>query len=1534
MRFFLQVVKTHHLPMIFLIQQNRLARLSNYCLTLMVIALVTASTVPCLAQPFRNQSTLHDLFPVSRFHSNNLNDASKLIADKKYSVGIPVLQSMLEASEDFVSNEKGLDFVSLKRLALQAIANLPEEGKRFYLLEYGAVAEQLLNRAIEQDDIDLLQEVVRRYFFTKAGADAAYFLGAYYLERGDFWAATRQWESLSKQHPLAASKEPHLTFKLAVAWYHIGNQGKCRQALMRLKRLIEGGAYQFPNGKKVMLFTEQENPVEWLSHLVGRPDLRAAREQKNWSMYRGGSSRLSSAAFAVPSTQPLWRFSTIKNPRAVDQENANQLETIIQKLGNYRRKHNNGVLPAASPLIIHDKVIFRTHRNLKAVSLTSGKLSWETALSDELYRELLRDLPSEEEELIGAPRTPLEMYLTQRAWQDYTVGHLSTDGNLVYSVENVGFIAGFSQYSQLKRDNVLVPKSYNRLMAFEVDSGKFVWEIGGPRMQNAIDYSGHYFLGPPLPLDGKLYCLAEEGREFRLLVLDAQTGKSLWTQSLYRTQYPIARDITNRQNLDHARRRMGLSPSMAHGVIVCQTGSGCTVGIDAINHRLLWRNLEEGGREIGKYEIFSRDINKNNEGWAEFSPVIYGDRVLIYSRKLQSIQCLNLFDGRLLWSRPRRSNLFIATIQDGKILLVGNDQIEAIKLSDGSPAWPKSRSIAELSGRGIVVKNTYFQPVESGEILSIRISDGLILARTRVSTDSFIGNLIAGNGVIVSQNETELVAFHSVKSIRNQIRLASKSNSPEDLALAEVLRGELSLFSGDVNQAILNIEKSIQIKPTLRAKRLYADILMENLEHDFNRHENQVSKLQNLVVDERQKQRLFTILAEKYHSQGKIEAALENYLKLSELKSISRSEKTNEGAFVRMDRWIRSELEFMVSHASGTERVQIKEFFFRYYRDKLANADLDVLERFIRCCGNLPEASQAQVDLIQRLEQAIAGSSAVRKSELRRQLMKHLENVRSMKLPETAPFATAKLAEIYLRSKHYSQAADLIQELETRWPDAISMRGKTARQLSQQWQSESEFQKWKNKSQKMASDWSEYSAQVYYGEQPKGQNTSLPVEIVGLTNSFFKNFRLEIGPAKEYLFGFDSWGKQQWAFSLSDAEIEVPDQDYFSARVYQHYLVVNLRSHFFVLDTLNRDTMNQPALLWKQRLIPGPPSVRDYISIRRDGPTPLLRHFETRDMNRELIGQIGTINEEFICYQVGNELIAAELLTGKILWKCQGVAAGSKHFGDAKYVIVVNSVLSSRPRYVILSGQSGENLRSLKLDGGESSEFAFERYLLTQKREADAARRLQLMDLTTGKEVWNHLLTKSAVFSLGQSHEIVVLESDGVISFLDLKTGKKKLQVKDKISAQHIDALLVQNSRQYLIFASLPFKNSQSGPFSLLNVTSSVFNGIVYSVDRKTGQLMWSYPLEAQGVDLSQFLDLPVISFGRRKNNRFPSRQGRLVDLQVVDLRSGKEILKESIRNNRSRIWLQPDVDTKNILIEPFQIRLSFEEPPVAARKP
>ena len=95
------------------------------------------------------------------------------------------------------------------------------------------------------------------------------------------------------------------------------------------------------------------------------------------------------------------------------------------------------------------------------------------------------------------------------------------------------------------------------------------------------DLAGGFFLGPPLPLMGQLFVLAELKGEIRLLALDATNGKLLWFQQIaHVAELTIDRD-TN-------RRLSGATPSFDDGILVCPTAAGACVGIDLATRSLLW----------------------------------------------------------------------------------------------------------------------------------------------------------------------------------------------------------------------------------------------------------------------------------------------------------------------------------------------------------------------------------------------------------------------------------------------------------------------------------------------------------------------------------------------------------------------------------------------------------------------------------------------------------------------------------------------------------------------------------------------------------------------------------------------------------------------------------------------------------------------------------------------------------------------------------------------------------------------------------
>ena len=110
-------------------------------------------------------------------------------------------------------------------------------------------------------------------------------------------------------------------------------------------------------------------------------------------------------------------------------------------------------------------------------------------------------------------------------------------------------------------------KSYNKLTAVELRTqGKLKWVIGGQLGEDEPQLAGAFFLGPPLPLQDKLYVLAEIKQEIKLCVLDAKTGHLDWSQQVAVVEQNI--------QMDPYRRLAGCTPSFADGVLVCSTTAG------------------------------------------------------------------------------------------------------------------------------------------------------------------------------------------------------------------------------------------------------------------------------------------------------------------------------------------------------------------------------------------------------------------------------------------------------------------------------------------------------------------------------------------------------------------------------------------------------------------------------------------------------------------------------------------------------------------------------------------------------------------------------------------------------------------------------------------------------------------------------------------------------------------------------------------------------------------------------------------------
>src|SRR5262249_3862865 len=296
--------------------------------------------------------------------------------------------------------------------------------------------------------------------------------------------------------------------------------------------------------------------------------------------------------------------------------------------------------------------------------------------------------------------------------------------NLVYAVDDLAlpphpnflqnFAWGGGQPSFLELDDAV---KHSELMAIELDTGKLKWQVGGRGEKG--DLNDCFFLGPPLPLGGKLYVMVEKNSELRLVCLTAATGELEWTQTLAAVKDRLTSDVGRRIHAAHL--------AYGDGILVCPTNAGAILGVDLLTHSLVWaKPYREGtqaaaepqprmnGRFIVRGGVMMQQqfIQHLSPDWKASAPVIQDGKVVFTAPDGSSIYCLNLRDGSTVWKANRSDgDLYLAGVYHGKVLLVGKQRCRALHLSDGKTAWVQETGLP--SGYGVASDKFYYLPLKS-----------------------------------------------------------------------------------------------------------------------------------------------------------------------------------------------------------------------------------------------------------------------------------------------------------------------------------------------------------------------------------------------------------------------------------------------------------------------------------------------------------------------------------------------------------------------------------------------------------------------------------------------------------------------------------------------------------------------------------------------------------------------------------------------------------------------------------------------------
>lgn len=1444
-----------------------------------------------------------------------LTRARELIAEESFAEGTRLLQTILDGDEDVFfhpdDQNKSLER-SLKSVALELLGQLPSGGRESYETQHGPAARKMLEEALRDGDSAHLGLVARRYFHTQAGYEAAYRLAADHLDHSRPLAAALCLERLRQARNARLQFDPMLSLKAAVAWQRAGMSTHAEEILVEVKNASRRTSRLTIGGRDVDWFERPAGALAWLETLFGAADRTRQPGAEEWAMVGGNPSRNGESSGGSPYLNRSWRASTAEGVSSSAETDEHVARTLEEKRLSTGRNAEESIpaLPSFQPLVVNNLVIVRSVGDIRAYDLTTGKLAWATGEKDQTLAESLRANPVVQAQLGGM--TPFSMLVAQRAWNDAAYGTLSSDSEYVYAVEDLG-IASSQMYMGIPRQQP--NRDHNRLIALDARTGKAMWEVGGPKTQTPDDLAATFFLGPPLVLDQRLFCLAEAGGEVRLLMLDPRTGRLEWSQSLIDLSLP---------GVDYLRRQSGLTPAFDGGILVCPTGSGQVVAVDLTSRSLLWkyklRDAAEGydPRMQPFLVMQQQNVMQRAQGtggndpnrWLDTAVLISDARVIITPRDTGELHCLNLMDGTVVWKKPRGEGLFVAGIRHGRVIVVGRSYVQALRLENGEPAWPEPTAIPMPSGRGYGAGDTYYLPLTTAEVATLNLTDGRMI-RSKAPGDHVPGNLVGVRGGIVSLGIDFVEAFHQLETLLSEIAGALKKNPDDVDALA--MRGQMALQRGQFREAYADLKRALEIKSDdTQVRELMLGSLLEGLRVDFASYRDLRPDIERLIVDPSQRSNYLWLLAGGLQRSGDVVGAFETLLNFGDTQVADDDLDRLDGSMsIRRDRLVQSRVVDLYEAAGPAERAAFDKALEARVSSLLSADDQRQAARFLAYFGRFP----AVAPLRERSVETAVHEGDWLAEELR------LRGLAGSTDKTVAPQASLRLAGMYLSADKPDAALAMINLIRDRWRGESVVGGKTGDEVARDWLKKPTIEQLLSNREPWPQGLVEADRLPNVGGTTGTRAYAIP--IVNDRGPFYRNVTLEVNTRGQEFTARDSLGRPLWKVSMESQSQYAPPIGN-RAQVSGHLTVVSVGTQIVAIDPLGTADAPGARILWRQPLTEiASSAVLPIAAAGRRGRNPYS----------EFSGMMGPVTRDYVCFQRGRKLLVLDPISGRPLWTRDGMAPGAELLGDEEFIISI-SPEPEADTATVFRALDGKIVATRHVPTANSTfrrEFVG-RDLLIWGPSGDR-QIVARFDVWANRTVWDRRFPLKSQYRMIDWEEAAILEPEGKFTVIGLSDGAVRLQASADPEPELFDIIVQRTAEQYLLVANTQIAPTALPRISRVSSHSEAVNGKVYGFERPTGRRLWMTPVERQGLDPHQSVELPALVMIAQTTEILPDTRSAQTrsHLLCIDRRNGRIIYDQPTAESTYSLETTADPDLKQIELKMSRstVKLTFTNKPV-----
>lgn len=1449
-----------------------------------------------------------------------LNKARRYLETGNSKVTIELLQQILDQpNNDLVGTGPGKSEL-VRDYVNRQLAGLPAAARESYAIEYGGVARQLWDESRTAGDPVGIAEVATRYLLTPAGKEAANYLAALHADRGEWVSASQWFERLSEFYP-NEDRSPAWYLKAALVWRRAGYTDRAERVLKDdLKGLVS-----------VELGGRSVSPEEFLNSIPARIE-RATPVLADWPQFLGNERHSAFMKGEPPLMVPRWRLEHTQSTKI--REQVAEIEEDLHDLGRT-------TLPVLQPVLIGNKAIFRSFQGIAVAEASSGRRLWQTRQYHSPERLLTgRQMQSRNysEGFVmvgggvvvshyqgnGAEQHPL----TGLLYRDGMFGLVTADEKYVYAIEKQAWLSQFQpgyNYGNGAEENDQLKRSWttNQLAAYDLESGRVAWEIGGEALNEPFDLplAGTYFFGAPLADGDRLYVTGEKANEIHLFCLDRATGHPLWSQLIGYSLHSL--------NKDFGRRWWTAQPATADGVVVCSNTCGWLVAVDSTSHGILWEHRLVPTQRSNNHRHSSnnreglverRDLN---DEWTASAPIISNGKVYYAPKELDALICLDLTTGEREWALGRGNYRALVGIFNDRILLL-NDAGLTMLDSEKKLIWRSKleEDSTAPSGLPAVTEEDVYLPTESGVLWRLSLEDGKVLGKLAVAPgDRPLGNLAFHGGRLTSLDEFGMRAY-DLKSTYAAELAKRRSENPDD-AWCYLQESQRLLLEEDRLEALALLKKIRPDEFSRDADReRYRAVMYRTLEtiarSEPTQHDELFRELESFVESEWQRLDYWQLKADRLVAQGKFRGAFDEYLRIADSEDLTRLIPRG-GRYrirVRLSHWLAGRIDDLMgkmpeelrADADGeierrADALEIADdpaaaqrflSLFRGHsasegvRSRLANWHIDQ--------KHLAEAEFHLVHLTGSSDRRLAAESWMRL------LMLYHQHGRAAALWQAYQTARAQLGDERLYDR---PAGEILDEMETSW---VLKKPKGP----------------------APTDWGEFDLQVETGamnyQVMQRYQGRLDVAVGPILGDFRVDYNLNSRRLSIERRGADD--ERAWSIPLQNSS-------YYYGRTAGS--VSNLR-HVMIVEQGNTVSLLSPAerrVLW-QRSTSSNYSGRYYRSRRSsNGDSPGMTTVSRLSNQYGLIQQMresgGTvIAGDYVCIPGSRDLHAFDLVTGNLVWSMEKLPNGTLAFGggDSLYLITPNEGDSLRIRVGNAEPEPlGDRLKLLKEAIALVDEDAVvvesrrERLLLLGSKTITTVRRTEV---GTGKDVWTVKLDGNLLLQPVGTLLYALDQKSGELSRINLSTGEvESLQTVEALKNNRSPVTLVESTDRILLLQNNA-KGSNGGVYRNYYLPGIFVNGVVHALDRETGRMLWSTPVKSKYLMTEMVDESPVLLFtarrSRQQNNIYVNEHATV----ILDSNTGRRLYDHTGISQNDIQVLHLDRESRRIQMLSYNQKTSF----------